>query len=60
MSRMTEAMEIRDHFAAAALQAVVARLVVVKPGRRVEMDVDWDDLAIFVFCLADVMMENRD
>lgn len=57
---MTEGMEIRDHFAAAALQAVVARLVVVKPGRRVEMDVDWDDLAIFVFCLADVMMENRD
>jgi hypothetical protein len=59
MSRMTEAMEIRDHFAAAALQALVAG-VVIKPGGRIDMEGNWENLAITAFCLADCMMEWRE
>jgi hypothetical protein len=52
-------MEIRDYFAAAALQALVAG-VVIKPGGDIHWKVDAYDIAAAAFWIADAMMENRD
>jgi hypothetical protein len=54
---MTEEMEIRDRFAAAALQALVAGVLI--KGGRIDWEVDQEDIAIAAFCIADVMMEYR-
>ena len=56
---MTDTIEVRDHYAAAALQALVAG-VVIKPGGCIDWEVEIEDVAIAAFWIADAMMENRD